>query len=365
MKLGARILKTGIAIVLALYLSELLNLPAPVLSGIAAIFALQPTIYRTYQNVLEQVQGNIIGVIVAVIFVLLFGNDIFIIGLAVMVVITINIRLKLENTITLSIVTVVAIMETQGGEFLEFALYRSAAIFLGIFAAFIVNLVFIPPKYETKLYTKISDVTEDTLKWIRISTRHATDQILLKQDINRLKKEVTKAELIYDMYKEERSYLKKHTLAKSRKIVVYRQMLNTMKKSFETLKRIHKFENELNHLPEAFQRQLLGHLDFLTHKHEQLLLQHIEKIKTISHLEEWSGEDFLSAQELLDLFFEQQRKVDELHKNQQDLSSRILPLISAIIEYDEQLEHLETLIVSFQSFHKGVNEVSINEEEQS
>lgn len=38
MKFGARILKTGIAIVLALYLSELLNLPAPVLSGILCNF---------------------------------------------------------------------------------------------------------------------------------------------------------------------------------------------------------------------------------------------------------------------------------------------------------------------------------------
>ena len=182
MKLGARILKTGIAIVLALYLAELLNFPAPVLSGIAAIFAIQPTIYRSYQSVLEQIQGNMIGAIVAIIaFVLLFGNDYFIVGLAVMIVITINIKLKMDNTIILSIVTIIAIMEAQTGEFFEFALIRFLSVLLGILSSFMVNLLFFPPKYETKLYNRITSVTEDTLKWIRISTRHASEQTLLKK----------------------------------------------------------------------------------------------------------------------------------------------------------------------------------------
>ena len=47
MKLGARILKTGIAIVLALLIAQLIGLPSPVFAGIAAIFAVQPTIYRS------------------------------------------------------------------------------------------------------------------------------------------------------------------------------------------------------------------------------------------------------------------------------------------------------------------------------
>lgn len=224
-----------------------------------------------------------------------------------------------------------------------------------------VNLLFFPPKYETKLYNSITNVTEDTLKWIRISTRHASEQTLLKKDIHRLKDDLLKIEQTYSMFKEEREYFKNNNLAKSRKLVVYRQMLVATKKSFETLRRIHKFENDINHLPEDFQKKLLHHLDYLSQLHEQLLLQHIEKIKSVSH--EWSMEDCLTRKELLTLFFEQQNKVNEMHNDQEHLSTRMLPFISAIIEYDEQLEHLEKLIVSFQSFHKGVNEVSVEEEE--
>ena len=68
MKLGARIVKTGVAIVLALFIAELLGLPNPVFAGIAAIFAIQPSIYRSYLTIIEQIQGNVIGAVIAIIF---------------------------------------------------------------------------------------------------------------------------------------------------------------------------------------------------------------------------------------------------------------------------------------------------------
>lgn len=48
MQVGARVLKTGVAIVIALFLAEFFKLPSPVFAGIAAIFAIQPSIYRSY-----------------------------------------------------------------------------------------------------------------------------------------------------------------------------------------------------------------------------------------------------------------------------------------------------------------------------
>ena len=39
-----------------------------------------------------------------------------------------------------------------------------------------------------------------------------------------------------------------------------------------------------------------------------------------------------------------------------------MQIISSIIDYGEQVEHLDTLITSFHSFHQ--NEVSIEEESQ-
>ncbi|PLR76005.1 hypothetical protein CU633_18240 [Bacillus sp. V3-13] len=357
MKLGARILKTGIAITLALFLAEMFNLPSPVFAGIAAIFAIQPTIYRSYLSIVEQVQGNIIGAIIGIAFVLLFGNNIFIIGLAAIIVITINLKLKIGNTIALSLVTLIAIMEYTQGNFIDFAMIRFSTIMLGIFSAFIVNLVFLPPKYENKLYYKISGITEEVTKWIRLNTRNTAEHKVLKIDIEEIKEDIIKLDQLYLMYKEERNYLKRNDLAKSRKLVIYRQMITALKRSLQTLRRLHRFENELNHMPAPFQEAVQEQLDCLINHHEQLLLRFIGKIKYYS--EHTENDICRNKKGLFDLFLAQQKELDD---PDDALMYHTMQIVSAIIEYGEELEHLDLLISSFQSFHKDENEVAIEDE---
>lgn len=352
MKLGARILKTGIAIVLSLYLGQILHSPSPVFAAIAAIFAIQPTIYRTYLTIIEQIQGNIIGALLAILFVLVIGNHFIVIGLAAIIAISINLKLKIENTIGLSLVTLIAIMESPGGNFLQFALIRFSTIMLGVFAAFVVNLVFMPPKYENKLYYQISSTSEEIIRWIRISTRHAFDHHLLKSDIEKLKNNMVKMTEYYTMYKEERSYFQKTKLEKSRKLVIYRQMIAANRKGLDTLKRLHRFDNELLHLPESFQTAIQEQLDCLIYHHDQLMLQFIGKVPNQSILEE--GSMCLNKRELYEYFLTYQKDYAESDNTH---LYHTMQIIASIIDYGEQVEHLDKLIVSFHSFHH--NEVTI------
>ncbi|MFS8580885.1 MAG: aromatic acid exporter family protein, partial [Novibacillus thermophilus] len=50
MKIGARILKTGVAVGLALYISRFLGLEPIIFAGIAATVTVQPALYRSWQN---------------------------------------------------------------------------------------------------------------------------------------------------------------------------------------------------------------------------------------------------------------------------------------------------------------------------
>ncbi|MBA4536299.1 aromatic acid exporter family protein [Bacillus aquiflavi] len=353
MKLGARVLKTGIAIIIALFLSQLLQLPSPVFAGIAAIFAVQPTIYRSYLSIIEQIQGNIVGAFIAVSFVLLFGNDVFIIGLAAIIVISINLKLKIENTIGLSLVTMIAIMESPGDEFITFAFIRFSTIMLGVLSAFVVNLVFLPPKYENKLYYKIYNVSEEIMRWIRLI--HASEHKLLKNDIGKIKEDMIKLEQLYLLYKEERNYFKRSHPVKLRKLVIYRQMISSTKRALQTLRRLHRFENELNLMPESFQTDVHQELDYLVNHHEQLLLRFVGKIRP---LEEEHNISF-HKKDLFHLLREHQKKMEE---QDEYMLYHMMQLVSAITEYGEHLEHLDRLINSFQLHHKGDNKVTIVEE---
>ena len=67
-------------------------------------------------------QGNIIGAVIAITFVLIFGHQLVVIGFAAVVIILIMIKLKLEASISMALVMMIAIMEIQGDEFLTYAL---------------------------------------------------------------------------------------------------------------------------------------------------------------------------------------------------------------------------------------------------
>jgi uncharacterized membrane protein YgaE (UPF0421/DUF939 family) len=357
MKLGARMLKTGIAITLALYIAQLLELQPVLFTGIAAIFAIQPTIYRSYLSVLEQIQGNIVGALIAIVFVLLFGNHLLIIGLAAIVTIGLMVKLKLENSIRLALVTIIAIMEAPADEFLYYASLRTFSIFVGIISAFIVNLIFLPPKYETKLFQSISEVTEDILKWIRLTTRFASEDQILKEDIETIKKRLTQVNMLYSMYEEERRYFKKADYAKLRKLVIYRQMIQVTQKSFDILKLQHKYENILLQLPETLQADTRERLDYLMGFHDQLLLKFIGKVRPEAELED-AYYDEASRIRLRDAYLAEIRN-DKIGDEFQPY--HLMRILSAIIEYEEQLEQLEKLIRSSRTFHEDETNVTLSQ----
>ncbi|WP_448160818.1 aromatic acid exporter family protein, partial [Bacillus cereus] len=60
-------------------------------------------------------RGNTIGAISAIVMVLLFGNNVLIIGLTVILVLAMLLFFKLQSVSTLAVITVVAIMDVPFG----------------------------------------------------------------------------------------------------------------------------------------------------------------------------------------------------------------------------------------------------------
>ena len=349
MQLGARVLKTGVAIVFALFLAELLHLPSPVFAGIAAIFAIQPSIYRSYLTILEQVQGNLIGATVAVLFGLGFGHHIVAIGIAAIIVIGLMRKLKLDNSMSLALVTVVAIMVYEGNDFLEFGVIRFITVMIGVFAAFVVNLVFLPPRYEIKLFTMIDSLQDDIIRWTRLAARQASEHVSTKSALNKFQQHLNEVEKMYDFFKEERHYFKKKRFKQARKLVIYRQMITTTKKSIELLHRLHKHENEISNLPSPLRGMVQEHLDFLLTFHEQLLLKFTGKLKP-EH-SKWIDEEGKKYIFVIEKLF-QQITLEQKREGEEEFSSyHLIYIFSRLLDYEENLEHLDTLIVSYRSYH--------------
>jgi uncharacterized membrane protein YgaE (UPF0421/DUF939 family) len=356
MKFGARILKTGIAITIALYVANLFNLDPPAFAAIAAVFAIQPSVYRSYQTILEQAQGNIIGAVFAVVFSLTLGNEPFVIGLVSILVIAIIIKLKIEKTIPLAVVTVIVIMLSPTEDFEQFAFMRFIVIMVGVLSSSLVNLMFIPPKYENKLYHKITTNAEYITQWIRLAIRNDAEHKVLKNDLLKLKESMLKSDHYFLLYKEERNYFKRNDYTKVRKLVLFRQMLNTNSKALEILKSLDLHDYKVHRMPEEWVNLIQDHLDRLTGYHERILLKYIGKVRhqapeaLINDVEEGKHsltETFLS--------FYNQENIDR------EQWMELFPLVGLIIGYQDHLEHLDKLIGSFHTYHQEGNEMDIKD----
>ncbi|PBB04935.1 MULTISPECIES: FUSC family protein [Salimicrobium] len=342
MKLGARMVKTGLAVAIALYVGNMFDFLSPLLAAIAVIFSLQPSIFRSYQSIIEQVQGNLIGAMIAVLTVFTLGNDPFVVAFAIIVSIGITTGMKMnENTVSLAVVAVVALMDSTDLTFLPFAASRIASMFFGIFTAFIINLVFLPPKYETKLFAGIDESTRDILQWIRVTTRKLSDEPALKYETTRIQDEIRRLDHTYLLYSEERTYLKGKGFAKGRKLVVFRQLITTTKKSFDVLKAFHRLENKIEHIPEDFQDALVNELDKLVNAHEKLILSLKGRIKQ-------THKQALRRVETPDIPLIVDRLMNEYEHGYDKDRLIFLPLASQLMEYHYQLEKLKRLLKSYQ-----------------
>ncbi|WP_027724720.1 FUSC family protein [Tuberibacillus calidus] len=356
MKLGARVIKTGLAITLSIYLSMWLGLTPVSMAAVASAFAIRPSVYRSWQSIVENVQGNIIGAIVASAFVLLVGNHPIVIGLAVIVVIAIHIKLKLNDTITLSTVTVILIMSgTPSNEsFLVYASHRFSAVMLGVGAAFIVNMLFMPPNYENRLFHAILNQTTKLMTWVRLMLQHAPERATIKMELRQFQEQKERINDFFKWYKDERRYLRKRRYAKHRKTVIFRQMIATMNRLNELLRLLNESEHLLQQLPPEIQKTIRSRLEDMLVSHERILLRFNGKVRDA---EESPAETFQLKKRLTDRFlpfFQEQKNSQWLH---------LFPLIAMIIDYGHHIERLDALLDSFHSFHKKDNIVDVKQDD--
>src|SRR5699024_5511409 len=160
MKIGARTLKTGIAVFISLLIPFLLGFPeVSDLAGISAIYSLQPSVKKSFGVVQERILANTLGGILAVLVSLSIGNSLLTIAFACALLIAILHQLRLDNVIGLAAVTMIVIMLTEKDAIFVDAILRVLATFIGVVVTFLVNTLVLPPEYNERLLTKITNTT--------------------------------------------------------------------------------------------------------------------------------------------------------------------------------------------------------------
>ncbi|PLR95147.1 FUSC family protein [Bacillus sp. T33-2] len=334
MTLGPRILKTGLAVVLALYITQWLGLEKPVFAGVAATFTIQPSIYRSWKQVLEQVQANVLGAAIALASIYVFGNSPIIIGLVMIIVILVCLKLNMEGAISLTLITVLVMMSAPAYEGLLAAAEKLVVVLVGMGSAFLVNILVAPPNYKENFMEKAESTFRNMSLLLRTAISNEMVEKSFREQWDKLRSDISRMEDLYKILDEEREKISKLKPLDVREIVVFKQMLTCLQQGLELLDIIEDHFFQTNPDEEAsllFDRQL----EQLISYHEMILLKFDGKIKA----NQPGNEDEMIQDS--GSFLEE---VMEAYRADQGEKLRLVVIGSIIFDYAFQLGRLNHLI---------------------
>lgn len=343
MTIGARVFKTGLAVAIALWIGGLLDLKLPLIAAIATVVMIQPSIYRSWVQVLQQLQSNVLGATAAIAAVWLVGSSPLAIGIVSVMMILLCIRLKAEETIGLTVVTVVVLMEAHGLGW-PLVMDRLAALLTGIVTAFVVNITIAPPRHRGRFVAQVKRSQTQLSLLLRTSVSNELRENVFNQELAGLKGQLRKLEDAYDLYAEERVVRKVSRADRARLLVIYKGMLNALERGVTLIEAV-----EVHYFPAASDarwRDLVDRqIEALCSYHEQLMWKWDGLLKPGAS----SAAPPPESSALL-------KAISSAPETTEEDRARLLVVASAIYAYEERLRRLDKLIEHLQDRRDGATE---------
>ncbi|QHW31591.1 hypothetical protein GZH47_12565 [Paenibacillus rhizovicinus] len=328
MTIGARVIKTGLAVALAVYISTLCGFPSPIIAAVASIFTIQPSISRSWQQVVDQVQTNVLGAVVALIAVRLFGQTPISLGMVCIIVILVCIRLRMESTIGLTLVTVVAVMEANQQGWM-FALDRLLMVLTGMAAAFAVNILIIPPRPRKLFMTQVHDAHAKLSLLLRMAISNEMKEGVHREEKEKLQGTLRKLDEAHRLFEEERPFLRRRNQAGARQLILSRHLIKALHKGVDLLEAVEEHYFAVSGA-EAWARRFDQQIEELAKYHEQILLKLEGKMKANAAIEPEEEREGRLIKQLSDY----------LHQNP-DEYKRLVFVASTMLEYAYHLRRLD------------------------
>ena len=188
-KVGARIIKTGFAVTITMFICKTFQLEPAVFGAVSAVINMQPSIFLSFKTLKNQIFVHLLSVTIAIALGYIIGGNPLSMGLITILIIVLYQKINLQSGIATGVVAAVFILSSSQEEFLSHAFMRTAVIFAGLFTAMFINIVFWPPRYSQKFKMKLAEGNQAAVEYfcIALHTYAAVDR--LEPQINKEKRE--------------------------------------------------------------------------------------------------------------------------------------------------------------------------------
>lgn len=259
---------------------------------------------------------------------MVLSNEPIAVGLVCILVIMISMKMNRADTIGLTLVTVISVMEASGQW--QFALTRFLLTLTGIVSAFLINITVFPPKPRKQYIQQIESVFTSLSLLLRTAVSHEMKESVFRDEKHALEGSIKALADKYGLFEEEQKQLRRAKYSQTRQMVMYKNLLSSLQKGYEVLEAVdrHYLQAErTERTDELFDR----HLEQLIKYHEYILLKFEDKLKPGSSDSEPLGEDN-------DRFLQQAIEGYDAEKLGQ---LRLSVVAAAIYDYGYQLERLD------------------------
>ena len=346
MKIGARTLKTGLAIALSIIVSIVL-IPGStgILAGIAAVTTTMPSVRKSYEMFIKRTESNVIGGIVAVIALYTIGPGPITTGIASIIAIVILNYLKLSDVLVLSVITVVAVMLTTNDVYYIAALNRVLDTVIGVTVTFIINWLVYPPQYDETFYNTLLTSSGDLFSLIRAEVRSNISFSIMHQDLIKVKDSVASLDDLFDLIRGEMLPYKSNRHTVARKYVIYKHMVEANRDAYYLLTALHENDHVYNNFDEDLKLMVRERVEILLMAHEQILMKFEGKI----FVDEVNFMDTNNEyrHKYIQAFYQQSFKELEKDYGRRTDVNGVIHLMSAIYAYEEEVLKLNNLIKSY------------------
>lgn len=174
MRIGARIYKTALAVVICILYGSFLNENSGFFAGIAAIITMQGTFSDSFIKGKDRIFGTFVGAFFGYIFAIILHGNPLLIGIGIIIIIYICKSLKWNSSIVIACVVFLSIMIDADKNILQYSIFRLLDTSAGTIIALLVNYFIIPHKPLLAVYKECSEIIKDFPKII--------DQVLNKKE---------------------------------------------------------------------------------------------------------------------------------------------------------------------------------------
>ncbi|AET66474.1 putative membrane protein [Desulfosporosinus orientis DSM 765] len=156
MLIGARTLKTGLAVTATLFICKMFSIEPASFAAMSAVVNMQPSVSKSLNNAWQQIGVHLLAVVFSLMIGLLFGTNPLLIGITAILLILVCNWIGWSSGIVMGIVSIIFILDSPKDTFLTHALSRSLSIFVGLGIALVINRILAPPRYKSKFINSLT-----------------------------------------------------------------------------------------------------------------------------------------------------------------------------------------------------------------